>query len=69
MQRIVCRGFGGPELLELVNEPTPEVGPDDLLIEVETAAVFLVDGLIVSGKYQIRPELPSLPGRYSPGAS
>ena len=62
MQRIVCRGFGGPDLLELVDEPAPEVGPGDVLIEVEAAGVSFVDGLIVSGKYQIRPELPFTPG-------
>ena len=62
MQRIVCKGFGSPDMLELVDEPTPEVGPDDVLIEVETAGVSFVDGLIVSGKYQIRPELPFTPG-------
>ena len=62
MQRILCRDFGGPDMLELVDEPTPQVGPNDVLVEVETAAVSFVDGLIVSGKYQIRPELPFTPG-------
>jgi len=62
MQRIVCRGFGRPEMLELVGEPTPEVGPDDVLVEVEAAGASFVDGLIVRGKYQIRPELPFTPG-------
>ena len=62
MQRILCRGFGGPDMLELVIEPTPGVGPDDILIEVEAAGVSFVDGLIVSGKYQIRPALPFTPG-------
>jgi NADPH2:quinone reductase len=62
MQRILCRGFASPDMLELVDEPTPEVGPGDVLIEVETAAASFVDGLIVNGKYQIRPELPFTPG-------
>jgi len=48
-----------PEVLELVEEPTPEVGPDDVMVEVEAAGASFVDGLIVKGKYQIRPELPT----------
>ncbi len=55
MQRILCRAFGGPDMLELVDEPTPEVGPNDVLTEVETAGVSFVDGLIVNGKYGLRP--------------
>ena len=62
MQRILCRSFGSPDRLELVDEPAPEVGPDDILVEVEAAAASFVDGLIVNGKYQIRPELPFTPG-------
>ena len=62
MQRILCSGFGSPDLLELVDEPTPEVAPNEVLIEVEAAGASFVDGLIVKGKYQIRPELPFTPG-------
>ena len=62
MQRILCRGFGSADMLELVDEPTPEVGPNDVLIEVEAAGASFVDGLIVNGKYQVRPELPFTPG-------
>ena len=60
MRRIVCTGFGDP--LDLVEEPTPEVGPRDVLIEMVAAGVSFVDGLIVSGRYQLRPELPFTPG-------
>jgi NADPH2:quinone reductase len=62
MQRILCSGFGSPDLLELVDEPTPEVAPNEVLIEVEAAGASFVDGLIVKGKYQIRPEIPFTPG-------
>lgn len=63
MQRLVCRTFGNPDTaLELVSEPTPGVGENEVLVEVEAAGVSFVDGLIVRGKYQIRPELPFTPG-------
>ena len=38
------------------------MGPNDVLIEVETAGASFVDGPIINGKYQIRPELPFTPG-------
>ncbi len=62
MQRILCTGFGSPDMLQLVDEPTPGAGPDEVLIEVAAAGTSFVDGLIVEGKYQIRPELPFTPG-------
>jgi NADPH2:quinone reductase len=62
MQRIVCRRFGSPDMLALVSEPTPAAGPNEVLVEVEAVGVSFVDGLIVEGKYQVRPELPFTPG-------
>ena len=62
MQRIGCRRFGSPDMLALVSEPTPTMGPNEVLIEVEAVGASFVDGLIVEGKYQVRPELPFTPG-------
>ncbi|MFJ8812973.1 NADPH:quinone oxidoreductase family protein [Amycolatopsis thermoflava] len=62
MRRIVCRRFGPVTGLELVEEPEPAPGPDQVLVEVQACGVSFVDGLIVRGEYQIRPELPFSPG-------
>lgn len=62
MRRVVCREFSDPERLEVVEEPTPEPGPGELLVAVEAAAVSFVDGLIARGGYQLRPSLPFTPG-------
>ncbi|SHN64019.1 NADPH2:quinone reductase [Geodermatophilus obscurus] len=62
MRRIVCREFGPVDRLELVEEPDPSPGPGEVVVAVEAAAVAFVDGLIVQGRYQVRPPLPHTPG-------
>jgi NADPH:quinone reductase-like Zn-dependent oxidoreductase len=39
MKALVIREFGGPEVLEYMDWPEPEVGPDDVLIEVHAVSV------------------------------
>lgn len=62
MRRVVCREFAEPPRLEVIEEPTPEPGPGEVLVEVDSVAVAFVDGLIAAGRYQIRPPLPFTPG-------
>ena len=40
----------------------PEPGPGDIRIRIEAAALGFVDGLMVQGRYQIKPPLPYVPG-------
>jgi NADPH:quinone reductase len=62
VRRIVCREFGPPERLVLEEAPDPQPGPGEVLIEVRAAGVSFVDGIIVTGSYQVRPPLPFTPG-------
>ncbi len=62
MRKIVCTEFGSPELLRIVEEPIPEAGEQEVLIENEAVGVSFVDGLIVQGSYQVKPPLPFTPG-------
>lgn len=62
MRAIVCNEFGPPDALEWIdlNEPQPAEG--ELLIDIAAAGVGFVDGLMIQGRYQVRPPLPYYPG-------
>ena len=62
MRRVVCHAFG--PLTELVVEEGPDLvaGDGQVVIDVTAAGASLVDGLIVQGRYQIKPALPFTPG-------
>jgi NADPH2:quinone reductase len=58
----VVRQLGGPESLNL-----EEVAPGDpaegmVRIRVRAAAINFPDALMVAGLYQVKPELPFVPG-------
>jgi NADPH2:quinone reductase len=56
---------GGPEVLELVELPTPKPGPGELLVRVEHAGVNFIDVYHRMGRYP-RP-LPFVPGEEGAG--
>src|SRR5262245_44739630 len=62
MRRVICSEFGDPLALRVVEEPTPQPRPGEVLIELTAVGVSFVDGLIVRGAYQVRPPLPFTPG-------
>ncbi|MES1928426.1 oxidoreductase zinc-binding protein [Salinisphaera dokdonensis CL-ES53] len=62
MRALLCKQFGPPETLVVEEMPTPEVGADQVLIDVQAAAVNFPDSLIIEDKYQLKPELPFSPG-------
>jgi NADPH2:quinone reductase len=62
MKAVMVREWSDPQsfLFEDVSAPSP--GPGELLVGVHTAAVNFGDSLIASGRYQVRPDLPFIPG-------
>tara|TARA_R110002124_G_scaffold2783_6_gene18115 strand:- start:3606 stop:4583 length:978 start_codon:yes stop_codon:yes gene_type:complete len=63
MKAVVCKEHGLPDKLELVQDwPEPEIGEQDVLIEVKAAGLNFPDVLIIQGKYQMQPEMPFVPG-------
>lgn len=59
---IECREFGPIEDLRIVERESVALRPDQIRIEVSAAGVNWVDGLIVQGRYQIKPPVPFVPG-------
>lgn len=63
MKAVVCKELGLADKLSLeMDWPAPEVGENDVLINVKAAGLNFPDVLIIQGKYQIQPELPFIPG-------
>jgi NADPH2:quinone reductase len=62
MRAIQLQEFGGPEVLQLVELPTPEAGPGMVLVEVTTAGMNFADTHQRENSYLARATLPLIPG-------
>lgn len=62
MRQIVCREWGPPEGLEIVESPGRSPGAGEVRIAVAAAGVNFVDALFVAGTYQIKVPPPFTPG-------
>ncbi len=67
MRAVVCRELGPPERLVLDELPDPEAGPGEVLVDVRAAGLNYPDLLIINGLYQMRPDLPFVPGAEAAG--
>jgi NADPH2:quinone reductase len=62
MKAIQFRTPGGPEVLELVEVPTPAPGPTEVLIKAHAIGVGMPEVLVRKGEYPWMPPLPAIPG-------
>jgi NADPH2:quinone reductase len=62
MRALICDSYDGWEALRVGDMPDPEPISGTALVRVEAAAVNFADLLIVAGQYQVKPELPFVPG-------
>jgi NADPH2:quinone reductase len=62
MKAIQIARTGGPEVLELVELPTPAPGPGQVLVKAEAVGVNYFDTMIRSGRYRWMPKLPFVLG-------
>jgi NADPH:quinone reductase len=67
MKAIQVHRFGGPEVLELHEIPTPKPGAGQVLVRVHGAGVNPYDTYMRSGTYAIKPQLPYTPGSDAAG--
>jgi NADPH2:quinone reductase len=58
----VVRELGGPETLHLEDVDAAEPAGGSVRIAVRAAAINFPDLLMVAGRYQVKPELPFVPG-------
>lgn len=49
MRAAVVRGFGGPEVLQVIDVPVPEPGPGEVLVRVAGASVNVADVMVRTG--------------------
>ncbi len=62
MRAVQITTLDGPEAVEVVDIPSPEPGPDHVLIRVRAAGVAFPEVLQSRGEYQMKPDLPFTPG-------
>src|SRR5919204_5258595 len=62
MRKFVGSGLGSLDAFSLVEADIPAPSEREIRIRIEATALGFVDGLIVQGRYQIRPTLPYVPG-------
>jgi NADPH2:quinone reductase len=68
MKAVVCSEHGMADKLALVDDwAEPELGENDVLVEVKAAGLNFPDVLVIQGKYQFQPDLPFVPGGESAG--
>lgn len=62
MKALLCTQFGSIEDLALIEVEPPPLGDGQVRISVKAAGLNYPDGLVVEGKYQLKPPLPFSPG-------
>ncbi|MEI5681319.1 MULTISPECIES: NADPH:quinone oxidoreductase family protein [unclassified Mesorhizobium] len=62
MKAIVVNNYGPIDQIAYANWPEPEAKGNQVVIEAEAIGVNFPDGLLVQGLYQMKPELPFVPG-------
>jgi D-arabinose 1-dehydrogenase-like Zn-dependent alcohol dehydrogenase len=67
MRAVLCSAFTGPEDLRIGEIEEPKPAGDEILIDVHAASVSFMDHLLVSGRYQMRPPTPFVPGTEAAG--
>src|SRR5215472_12369441 len=67
MKAVLAREFAPLEGLTLAEVPARHAGPGEVVIAVSACGINFMDGLIVQGKYQMKPPLPFSPGAEAAG--
>jgi NADPH2:quinone reductase len=67
VKAIQFKALGGPEVMELVDIPKPEVRPRMVRVRNHAVGINFADNFFRQGNYQIKPKLPDTPGMEAAG--
>lgn len=67
MRALVCSEWGDVSKLKISERNQPEPTSTQILVRCEASAVNYADAIMVSGKYQTKPEFPFSPGLETAG--
>ena len=67
MKAIQFKALGGPQVMELVDIPKPEVRPRMVRVRNHAVGINFADNFFRQGNYQIKPKLPDTPGMEAAG--
>ncbi|WP_206522811.1 alcohol dehydrogenase catalytic domain-containing protein [Mesorhizobium sp. M7A.F.Ca.US.006.01.1.1] len=62
MRAVICKEYGPAEKLVVEEFDLPPPEPGHVRVRVEAAGVNFPDTLMIQGKYQVKPDLPFVPG-------
>ena len=62
MRQVQFSRFGGPEVLDVIEKPTPTPGSGEVLIAVRAIGVNFAETLMRQNRYAVTPDLPAVPG-------
>jgi NADPH:quinone reductase len=64
----LCRTYGGPEVVDVVEVPSPALAAGQVRVAVHAGAVNFPDVLLIANSYQISVPTPFIPGSEFAGA-
>jgi NADPH:quinone reductase len=67
VKAIQFKEVGGPDVMQLVEVPKPEVRPGMIRMRVHAAGINFADTFFREGNYLIKPKLPDTPGLEAAG--
>ncbi len=67
MKAVFCETLGGPDALVVRDVDSPVPGEGQLKIALRARGVSFTDVLMIAGQYQVKPELPFIPGGEASG--
>ncbi|MBT5415845.1 MAG: NADPH:quinone oxidoreductase family protein [Rhodospirillaceae bacterium] len=62
MRAVLCTAYEDHDALEVGEAPSRAPGPGEVRIAIHAAGLNFADTLMVEGNYQVKPELPFVPG-------